>query len=400
MTFPHHPFRSLKHVNFRLFWIGQLISLTGVCMTNMASSWLVYRLTGSTVLLGVVSFAGLFPAFLLSPFAGVHVDRLNKKKVVVWSLIISTFQSAGLAFLTLTNTITIPLLVGLSILQAVVDAFYTPARQALIPQLVSERADLSSAIALNSAGFHLARLVGPAIAGVIIAHSGEGVCYLIDAVSYGAVLISLAYISVSEEIVKAPKRSWVADFKDGLMYMYRHQAMRALLLITYSVCLLSSVYTILLPAITHQLFGGDARMVGFLTASTGLGACTGALVLAWTKNQESVHKNISIGLFVLAMGIAILASIHDPYIAAITLFFVGVSFISVMAGASTILQHEVENRFRGRVMSFFAMSFTGMMPLGSVGAGWLASNIGIQQTVLVSGCLLGLIAVFGRKRVF
>ena len=354
-------------------------------------SWLVYRLTGSAILLGLVSFASQFPAFIVSPFAGVHIDRLNRKKVLIITQALSAFQSLTLGILTITKVITVPQLIGLGICQALIDGFYIPARQVFISELLSRRADLANAIALNSASFHLARLVGPAIGGILIAIIGEGPCFLLDAISYGAVLISLFTITVNHVAPTTARRSVLKQMKEGIEYIRFHPMVRLLLANMSFICLIGIAHSILLPILVRDVYLRGPQDLGFLTGASGFGALIGALTLATQVASDRLVHRIQVSGFCFAAAVIMLGLSPSEWISLPLLAISGFFFITVAAGSSTVIQIEVEDRFRGRVMSFFAMTFTGMMPLGAVASGTIANQIGAQNTII--GC--GVICLFG-----
>lgn len=377
--------RALQHRNYRIFFIGQLFSLIGNWVTNIATAWLVYRLTGSAVLLGLVSFAGQFPGFLVSPFAGVHVDRLDRRKVLIVTQALSALQSLILAVLTLSGVITIPQLIALSVFQALIDGFYIPARQAYISELIQDRRDLANAIALNSASFHGARLIGPAIGGLLIAFTGEGFCFLIDSVSYIAVLISLFTIRSVAPARQRHYKSVLDELREGIQYVRTHRVVQLLISNVGIMCFLGITHSVLLPVLVREVFHGGAHDLGFLMGASGCGAMIGALTLAvHTSVDGLIHRIQRAGVLLGASVIALSFAPSVP-IALIVLLLCGFSFITLAAGSNTLVQTLVQDRMRGRVMSFFAMSFSGMMPLGSVASGYFADLYSAQTAVFLSG---------------
>lgn len=387
--------RALQQRNYRVFFIGQLFSLMGTWITNVATSWLIYRLTGSVVLLGLVSFASQFPAFLVSPFAGVHVDRLNKKKVLIATQILAALQSLILGILTITGLITVPLLLLLGIAQAVIDGFYIPARQTFISELLERRADLANAIALNSASFHMARLVGPAIGGILIAVFGEGPCFLIDAVSYLAVLFSLFTIRSIHITPPQSNRSVLEELREGVAYIRSHETVRLLLSHMSFICLVGIAHSVLLPVLVRDIYNVGPDRLGFLIGASGFGSLLGALALATQTSVDKLPTKVQRASFCFALSVILLSLSPNEHYAIPALILCGFFFISVAASSNTLVQTSVEDRYRGRVMSFFAMTFTGMMPLGSMAAGFVAEHFGVQRTILMSGilCLAGAAAL-------
>jgi MFS family permease len=270
--------RAFRYRNYRLFFSGQIVSLTGTWITTTATSWLVYRLTGSATLLGVVGFASQFPAFLLTPFAGIFVDRWNRHRLLIATQALSMLQSFALAALVLTNTITIPWLIAVSIFQGLVNAFDMPGRQAFVITLIEDKKDLGNAIALNSSMFNAARLIGPSIAGAIIAVSSEGWCFLIDGVSYLAVLASLLAMQVRTPPAAHLRHAGpIAQLVEGWNYAYAHRTIRSIIILIAFVCLVGVPYTVLIPVFAAEVLGGGPHTLGFLMTATGGGALLGAL---------------------------------------------------------------------------------------------------------------------------
>lgn len=359
----------------------------GTWITNIATSWLVYRLTGSAVLLGIVSFTSQFPAFLISPLAGVHVDRMNRKKVLLVTQALSALQSLALGLFTMTGYISVPILLTLGIFQALVDGFYIPARQAFISELLSHRSDLANAIALNSASFHLARLIGPAIGGLLIAYFGEGPCFLVDAVSYCAVLISLFTVQIDHIEPPQFRRSILDELYEGILYIKNTPKVRMLLAHMAFICLIGISHSVLLPVLVRDVYFKGADYLGFLMGASGFGALIGALTLATQTSVAKLIPRIQRSSFYFAISITLLALSPNYTASVFILALCGFFFINVGASSNTVIQTAVEDKFRGRVMSFFAMTFTGMMPLGAVASGYLANRIGVQSTIGICGVL-------------
>jgi MFS family permease len=383
--------RALRHRNYRLFFSGQSVSLIGTWLTRVATSWLVYRLTDSALMLGIVGFAGQLPTFLLAPFAGVWVDRLNRHRVLVVTQVLAAVQSALLAVLTLTGVITVRDVILLSVFQGLINAVDMPARQSFVVEMVEDRADLPNAIALNSSMFNGARLIGPSIAGLLIAWVGEGWCFLLDAVSYLAVIASLLAMRVPVRAgIRATGRV-LHDLRDGFRYVAGFSPIRSVLLLLALTGLFGMPYIVLLPIVAGQVLHGGPHTLGFLMAASGLGALSGALYLASRRSVLGLGRLIAImsGLF----GIGLIAFSRSTWLGLSLplMAVVGVSMMVQMASSNTILQTIVDEDKRGRVMSFYAMAFFGSAPLGSLFAGSLASRIGAQNTILCGGlaCLVG-----------
>ncbi|HEX6745723.1 MAG TPA: MFS transporter [Longimicrobium sp.] len=383
--------RALRSRNYRLYFGGQGVSLVGTWMTRIATSWLVYRLTGSSLLLGVVSFAGQIPTFVLAPFAGVLVDRVDKHRMLVWTQVLAMLQSFALAILALTNVITVPEVIGLSLFQGLVNAFDMPSRQAFLVEMVDRREDLGNAIALNSSLVNGARLLGPSIGGILIAAVGEGWCFFIDGASYLAVIASLLMMRVTrrERISGQPKRG-LHQLAEGWRYVSRFAPIRSILLLLALVSLMGMPYTVLMPVVASQTLRGGPALLGALMAATGVGALCGALYLAQRTTILGLGRVIPAAAAVFGAGLVAFSFTRVEWLAVAVLVLVGFGMMVQMAASNTILQTVVDDDKRGRVMSFYSMAFMGMAPFGGLMAGALAHRIGAPRTILVSGiaCML------------
>jgi MFS family permease len=383
--------RSLRHRNFRLFFGGQSISLIGTWMTRLATSWLVYRLTGSAFLLGVVGFAGQIPTFLLAPLAGVWVDRLDRRNVLLVTQILAMFQSLALAFLTLTHNITIHQIIWLSTFQGLINAFDMPARQAFLVKMVEDKQDLGNAIALNSSMVNVARLIGPSLAGAVIALSGEGNCFLIDGISYIAVIASLMAMRLQPEVLKAPAISMLGQLKEGWRYVSGFAPVRTILLLFAIVSLMGWPFTVLMPIFAANILKGGPHTLGFLMGAVGVGALVSAISLALRKTVLGLGRMIPISTACLGAGLVLFGLSKTLWLSLLLMLFCGFGMMQQMAASNTIIQTIVEDEMRGRVMSFYAVAFVGMAPFGSLLAGALARAVGAPRTVILSGlcCLAG-----------
>lgn len=386
-----HALRALRFRNYRLFFGGQSLSLIGTWMTRIAMAWLVYRLTGSAFLLGLAGFASQIPTFVLGPFAGVWVDRLDRHRVLVVTQALSMLQSFALAALALPHLITVPEILWLSLFQGIVNAFDMPARQAFLPQMVERREDLPNAIALNSSMVNGSRLIGPSLAGLIIAAWGEGWCFLIDAVSYLAVIISLLMMEVRNPQQRRAAESVVTELREGWRYVSNFPPVRNILLLLGLVSLVGMPYTVLMPIFATRVLGGGAHTLGFLMGASGLGALGSA---AWLASRKSVRGLIRVIPTVAAIfGAGIMAFGYSRWLplSLILLLVTGFGMMQQMAASNSIIQTIMEEDKRGRVMSYFAMAFQGTMPFGSLLAGWAAGRIGAPATLAIGGglCLLG-----------
>ncbi len=384
--------RALDHRNYRLFFSGQSISLVGSWMTRIATSWLVYRLTGSELLLGVVGFAGQIPSFLLAPFAGVLVDRWNRHRLLVATQVLAMLQSLALALLALTNTINIRHLILLSIIQGVINAFDMPARQAFVVEMIERREDLPNAIALNSSMVNAARLVGPSVGGVIIAAVGEGWCFMIDAVSYLAVIASLLAMSVAPRALKhAREGNMLRQLREGWTYAARFAPIRDVLILLALVSLVGMPYTVLMPVFANQVLKGGPNTLGLLMAASGVGALVGALFLASRKSVLGLGKYIPLTAGAFGAGLIAFSFSRSLWLSMILMVVTGLGFMVQMAASNTVLQTIVDEDKRGRVMSFYTMAFMGTAPFGSLLAGGVAERIGAPYTLMFGGvgCILG-----------
>jgi len=391
--------RALKHRNYRLFFFGQGTSLIGTWLTRVATAWLVYRLTNSAMLLGIVSFAGQIPTFLLAPFAGVLVDRWNRHRVLVATQVLAMVQSGLLAFFALRGTITVWHVLVLSAFQGLVNAFDTPARQAFVVEMVDAREDLANAIALNSSMVNAARLLGPSIAGVLIAIVGEGWCFFIDAVSYLAVIASLVAMHLKPRAVSdRPRKHVLSELRDGLRYAATFAPIRAILLLLALVSLTGIPYTVLMPIFASDVFHGGAHTLGLLMAATGVGAVAGALWLAARTTVLGLGRTLWIAGALFGASLIAFGLCKILWLATLLLMLAGGGMMVQMAASNTLIQTMVDEDKRGRVMSFYAMAFFGMMPFGSLAAGWLGARIGAPATVAWGGAAtLAAVALFVRK---
>lgn len=382
--------RALRYRNYRLFFGGHGISLIGTWMQSIALSWLVYRLTGSALMLGVMGFVTQVPAFILMPLAGVMVDRLDRYRILIVVQILEAIQALFLTALFFSGHIEIWHIFALGTFLGLASAFEMPARHAFIFELIEKKEDLSNAIALNSIIFNSARLIGPFFAGIIIARSNEGICFLLNSMSYLAVIAALLFMKIKKKGVQRRESHILKDLKEGLSYAFHMTAIRYLLILVAAASLLGVPYSMLLPVFANNVFHGGAQVFGFLVASTGFGALFGAMYLAARKSVVGLAGTIAFAAAVFGAGLVLFSFSKILWLSLILMVIVGYAMIVHMASANTILQTIVDDDKRGRVMSLYLMAFIGMMPVGSLLAGWLANRIGAQMTVAVSGigCLL------------
>jgi MFS family permease len=377
--------RALRHRNYRLFFSGQSVSLIGTWLTRVATSWLIYRLTGSALLLGVLGFAGQIPTFLLAPLAGVLVDRWDRYRVLCVTQVLAMIQSGLLAALALAGVIEVWHVLALSVFQGLINAFDMPARQSMVVQMVEDREDLPNAIALNSSMVNVARLLGPAAAGVLIAAVGEGWCFFVDAVSYLAVLTSLLLMRIAPRPRAAGAARVLHEMKEGVLYVAGFAPLRAVLLLFAVVSLMGVPYTVLLPVIAREVLGGGAGTLGALTAASGLGALMGALYLASRTSVLGIERVIVGAAVVFGVGLVGFSRAGVLWLALPLMLVTGGGMILMAAASNTLLQTLVDEDKRGRVMSLYAMAYFGTLPFGSLLAGALAHRVGAENTILVGG---------------
>jgi len=386
-----HAWKALRHRNFKLFVSGQSISLIGTWMTRLATSWLVWRLTHSALLLGVVGFAGQILTFALAPFAGVLIERMDRRKLLVWTQSLAGVQSLALAWLTLTKVITIEEIIALSALQGLINAFDMPGRQSFLVQMVEDRGDLGNAIALNSSMVNAARLVGPALAGIVIAAVGEGWCFAIDGVSYGAVILSLLMMRVKPLGIQRAAVSMLEQLKEGWTYVSTFRPIRSILLLFALLSLMGWPYAVLLPIFAAQVLHGGAHTLGFLTGASGVGALVSALSLAVRKTVLGLTRMIQVAAAVFGVGLILFGLSHVLWLSMVLMLVIGFGMMQGLAASNTVIQTLVPEDKRSRVMSYYTMAFVGMAPFGSLLAGGLAHVLGAPHTVMITGtcCVLG-----------
>ena len=385
--------RALAEQNYRLFFAGQGVSLVGTWMTRLATGWLVFRLGGADAawLLGVVSFAGLAPTFFIAPLAGALVDRWDRHTALVVTQALSLVQSAALAwvaFVAEPGTGTVWLIAGLSVFQGVVNAFDMPARQALLVEMVTRREHLPNAIALNSSLVNGSRLVGPALAGAVIAAAGAAWCFVVDAVSYLAVLAALLAMRLPKKERVRPSVSVGRHMVEGVRYAFGFAPIRALLLLLALVSFAAMPSSVLLPVFAADVLGGGPHTLGLLSAASGLGALGGALYLASRASVLGLGRVIVVAT--LALGLALIGFSRSDalWASAGLLVLTGGGMMVQMAASNTLIQTMVDEDKRGRVLSFLGMAFQGTAPFGSLLAGWLAGFVGARAVVTGSGVLV------------
>jgi MFS family permease len=376
--------RALRHRNFQLFFSGQLISLIGTWMDNIAEAWLVYRLTGSSLLLGTVAFAGQIPVFLLAPIGGMVADRWNRQRVVIATQASSMVLAGILAVLTLTRRVTVWEVVVLAALMGAVNAFDIPARQAFLVDMVG-REDLMNGIALNSSMFNGARVIGPSIAGILVASIGEGWCFAANSISYIAVIIGLLLMHVNRAPVETLRVSPFEHIVEGFRFVWNTGPIRALLLLLGLVSLVAMPYSVLMPIFAAKILHGNARTLGVLMGATGVGALGGALTLASRTGVKGLGRWVAVACASFGTFL-ILFSLSRWYLLSVALLVpVGFAMMVQMASSNTLIQAMVPDRLRGRAMAVYSMMFMGMAPMGALLSGWSADHLGAQWTLAIGG---------------
>jgi len=377
--------RSLRHRNFRLFFFGQGVSLVGTWMQGLALPWLAYRLTGSPVLLGVVGFSGQILTLVLAPVAGVLADRWNRYRIVLAGQILATVQAAALAVLTLMGVINIWEIIALALFGGLIRGFEIPTRQAFVVQMLEDPKDLPNAIAMNSFLVNGARLVGPSLAGILIVWVGEGMCFLVNAVSFLAVIAALLAMRLPPRLVAVRTSNVLEEMRDGLLYVTRSVPIRSMLLLLCLISLMGMPYTVLMPVFAKDILHGGPHTMGFLMAATGVGAVLGALYLAARRSVAGFMRMIAMASGAFGLGLVAFSLSPNVWLSMGILVWVGCAMMIQMAGTNTFLQTIVEEDKRGRVMSFYTMAFMGMAPFGSLLAGSLAGALGAPGTVMLGG---------------
>ena len=383
--------RAFRYRNYRFYFCGQCVSLVGTWMQHVAMSWLVYRLTGSAALLGLVTATGQISAFVLAPFTGVLVDRVHRRNLLVATQILCALQASLLAFLTLSGRVQVWHLILLSLFLGTVNSFDMPARHSFVIELVENKKDLGNAIALNSAMFNTARLVGPSLAGLLVGALGEGVCFFLNAVSFLAIIVTLIAMKIPKKQLEAEHPPVFQGLKEGYQYALNFPPILYLLIVMAIIGLMGMPYMVLMPVFARDILHGGAQTFGFLMGASGSGALVGALYLA---SRGSVLGLARLNVFATSMfGVAIIIfsfSRSLPLSLSI-LFFSGIGMILHMASSNTLLQTIVDEDKRGRVMSYMSMCTMGMAPFGSFLAGSLSDAIGAPHTLIINGiaCIAG-----------
>ncbi|MFN8240404.1 MAG: MFS transporter [Bacteroidales bacterium] len=389
-------FRSLKYRNYRLFFAGQGISLIGTWMQRIAMPWLVYHLTGSALMLGIVSFAGQVPTFILAPFAGVLTDRWNRYHVLIAAQTLAMLQALAFTVLFYAGKLEMWHIMTLSVVWGIFNSFDVPSRQSFVIDLVEKKEDLGNAIALNSLMFNGARLIGPSVAGILLAFKGEGICFLLNTISYVFVIGSLLMMRVPKPAPRVSKTRMGEELKEGFRYAFGFPPIRHVILLLALVSLMSMPYSVLMPVFSKEVLHGDSTTFGFLTAAAGLGALASGLWLAARKSVLRLGRIIPAAAAIFGLGAAVLSLSRNIPLSMCLMVVAGAGIMMHTAASNTILQTIVDEDKRGRVMSFYTMAIMGTAPFGSLLAGALAKSIGTPMTILAGAmfCLAGAILFY------
>jgi len=382
---PSQLFRSLRSRNYRLYFTGQSISLIGTWMQRMAVSWLVYRVTHSSLMLGIVSFAGLIPSMLFSPYAGTLSDRHSRYRILLYSQVASMLQSGVLAAIVLLQYYNITAIILLSIAQGIINAFDTTSRQSLMIDLIDNKEDLSNAIALNSSMVNLARLLGPAIAGVILSAFGEGVCFLIDFLSFIAVIISLLMMKLQLPPPQQVEGNIWQGLREGYRYLQQSPDIRAVILMLAASGIFLMSFNTLTPVFAKDVFGGNAKTYSWFASITGLGAMISAIYMAALKPGKDLVKIIGAAAILFAVSVLLFSRAGSLPLALFLIMLSGMGMMAQIAATNTYVQTNVPGHMRGRMISYYAMSFQGTLPVGSLLAGGVAHRIGAPLTACLQG---------------
>jgi len=380
-------FRALRHRNFRLFFAGQLTSLTGTWMQSVAQSWLVLKLTNSPLMLGLVTFANYLPILLVALFAGVVVDHVDRRRLIVVAQVLLMLSAFVLAALTWTGTVRVSYVIALAAFNGLLSAFEMPGRQAFVVDMVGME-DLPNAIALNSMMFNGARTIGPAIAGVLIYLVGTATCFFLNGVSYLAVIWSLIAMIVPRKVVETEGMDMLRRVREGMRYVWEHRPTLYLLLVVAINSGLGMQYAVLMPVLAQNILHTGSRGYGILMGAQGVGAVVGAIMLAWRSGTpRGLRQTLTVGLFLTAIAIIAFGFSSSMTFSLIAQLFIGAGLINYMATTNTMLQIFVSDELRGRVMSFYTLSFIGLAPLGALMVGFIGEHLGPQATVIICGAL-------------
>ncbi len=392
-------FRALKYRNYRLFVGGQSLSLIGTWIQMVAVTWLVYKMTNSAFILGIVGFSGQLPLFIIAPFAGVIADRWDKKRMLLITQSLALLQALILAVLVFLNLITIWHLIVLSVFLGIINAFDMPIRQSFVVDMLdNQKQDINNAIALNSSMVNGARLIGPSIAGILIATLGDGWCFAINCLSYLAVIISLLRMKIIKIPIKKSQTNVIGQLKEGFKYTFGFKPIKYLILLLAIVSLMGTPLTLLAPVFAKDFLHGDASTFGFLMSAYGTGALVGAIYLLNKKNVLGLGKLIALAVLIFGGGMIAFSLSRYLWLSIVIMMLAGMGMMLNVASTNTMLQTLAEENKRGRVMSFYAMAFRGMSPFGSLIGGSLAGLIGAPLTLILGGAgCLAAVSIYFKK---
>lgn len=383
--------RAFRHRNFRLYFGGQSISLIGTWVQQIALGWTIYQLTHSSFLLGLVSFAGQLPLFIVTPFAGVLVDRFNRHRTLIVTQILSMLQAFALALVVFTHALQVWNLIALNILAGLILAFDLTSRQAFIVEMVGSGSDLPNAVALNAFVINGGRMLGPAIAGLMLTVVSPAVCFFVNAISYVPVIVALLFMRVDEYVPPANQAGPLRELVDGVRYSMGFAPIRVVLLLVALVSLLGMPYAVLMPIFAAEVLHGDAQTLGLLMTAPGIGALIGTIYLASRKTILGAGVRIAVGAAIFGAGLCVAGLTRHVAVALIGLSLAGLGLIVQLATSNTALQTIVDDDKRGRVMSLYTMAVMGMAPFGSILGGAIAHRIGVPATFVIGGaaCICG-----------
>ena len=391
-------FRAFKYPNYRLYYYGQSISLVGTWVQNIAMGWLLYRLTGSALLLGTVAFAQQIPSLFIMPFAGVLADRFNRRKVIIISQAAAMVVAFVLAFVVLLDVVTVPMIITLAAVNGTILAFDTPFRNSFVPDMITDRADLGNAIALNSSLYNLARFIGPPIGGILIALVGEGWCFFINGVSFIAVLVCLFAMKVNKQKARKVKGSILRELKEGISYALGERPLRYLLTLVMLSSFFGLPFQALLPVFAADVLEGGSELLGLLTGALGFGALSGAFYLAARKQVHTIPVTTFRTALIFAIGLGIFALSPIRVLSFIMMAATGFGMIVHFNSTNALIQTISDEDKRGRVVALYSLSFMGITPLGSLAAGWVSEYIGVPYTIFAFSLICIVSALLFGKR--
>lgn len=391
-------FRALESRNFRMFFFANLFSLLGTWMQNLAIGWLVYRLTDSAAFLGLTGFMGQIPALLLTPVAGVYADRMNRRKVLVITQTIPMVLAFLLAILLYTDKISVGMVLGIVLINGFALAFDTPFRHAFLLEMVGDKKLIPNAVALNSTLVNTARFIGPTLGGLLVALYGEGFCFLVNGISFLGVITALMMMKVPPFVAQHKQRTIMQDLREGFDYTWKFVPARYMILLVITTSLFGLPFQGFLPVFARDILHGGSQLLGFLTGAVGAGALTGAFYLASRQSMRPLPRIIGISALSFAIGLGIFSQSEITWFSLTILYFSGFGMITQFVATNTILQTLVEDDKKGRVLSFYSMSFMGFTPLGSLLLGAVAEYAGVQTTFLLAALILLVAALLYRKQ--